>query len=87
MGYYHMQVHPSGSYISTVISSPNHTSLSFIAATFLITYLRCCNHLGILSSTAEILLFNLVFYDRVTLVSVSTLKPLLRIIGALLLKP
>ena len=36
---------------------------------------RCCNPPDILSSTAEILLFNLVFYDRVTPVSVSTLKP------------
>ena len=46
----------------------------------------CCNHLGILSSMAEILLFNSVFHDRVTPVSVSTLKPLLRIIGVLPLK-
>jgi len=35
---------------------------------------------------AEILLFDLVFYDRVTPVSVSTLKSLLRVIGAILLK-
>jgi len=48
---------------------------------------QCCNHLGIPSSMAEILLFNLVFHDGVTLVSVSTLKPLLRIIGVLPLKP
>jgi len=48
---------------------------------------RCCNHLGILSSTVEILLFNLVFHDRVTPVSVSTLKPPLRVIGVLPLKP
>jgi len=32
---------------------------------------------------AEILLFNLVFYDGVTPVSVSTLKPLLGVIGVL----
>ena len=47
----------------------------------------CCNHLGILSSMAEILLFNSVFHDRVTPVSVSTLKPLLGIIEVLPLKP
>jgi len=35
----------------------------------------------------EILLFNLVFYDGVTPVSVSTLKPLLGVIEALPLKP
>ena len=47
---------------------------------------QCCNHPGILSSTAEIILFNLVFHDRVTPVSVSTLKPLLGVIGVLPLK-
>jgi len=35
----------------------------------------------------EIFLFDLVFYDRVTPVSVSILKPLLRVIEALPLKP
>ena len=34
----------------------------------------------------EILLFNSVFYDRVTPISVSTLKPPLGVIGAILLK-
>ena len=34
-----------------------------------------CNPLGIPSSIVGILLFNLVFHDRVTPVSVSTLKP------------
>ena len=34
----------------------------------------------------EILLFNLVFHNGVTPVSVSTLKPLLRVIGAIPLK-
>jgi len=34
-----------------------------------------------------ILLFNLVFYDGVTPVSVSTLKPLLRVIEVLPIKP
>ena len=33
-----MQAHPSGNYIPTVISSPNYTSLSSIAAIFLTTY-------------------------------------------------
>ena len=46
----------------------------------------CCNYPDILSSTAEILLFNLVFHDGVTPVSVSTLKPLLGVIGVLPLK-
>ena len=36
---------------------------------------------------AEILLFDLVFYDGVTLVSVSILKPPLGVIGAIPLKP
>jgi len=48
---------------------------------------QCCNHLGILSSMAEILLFNLVFHDGVTPVSVSTLKPPLGVIGVFSLKP
>ena len=34
----------------------------------------------------EILLFDLVFYGRVTLVNVSTLKPPLRVIGVIPLK-
>ena len=49
-----MQVHPSGNYIPTVISSSNYTSPPFMA---------------------EILLFDLVFHDRVAPISVSTLKP------------
>jgi len=36
---------------------------------------------------AEILLFDLVFHDGVTSVSVEILKPPLRVIGALSLKP
>jgi len=48
---------------------------------------QCCNHPGIPSSTAKILLFNSVFYNGVTPVSISTLKPLLGVIGALPLKP
>ena len=34
-----MQVHLSGNYISTVILSPNYTSLPSMAATFLATHL------------------------------------------------
>ena len=48
---------------------------------------QCCNHLSIPSSMAEIFLFNLVFYDGVTPVSVLTLKLPLRVIGAIPLKP
>ena len=48
---------------------------------------QCCNPPDILSSTAEILLFNSVFHDGVTPVSVSTLKPPLGAIGILPLKP
>ena len=46
-----------------------------------------CNHLGIPSSMAEILLSNSVFHDKVIPVSVLTLKPLLGVIGVLPLKP
>jgi len=45
-----------------------------------------CNYPDILSSTAEILLFDSVFHDGVTPVSVSTLKPPLGVIEALPLK-
>ena len=48
---------------------------------------QCCNYLGILSSMAEILLFNSVFHDGVTPVSISTLKPLLGVIRVFPLKP
>jgi len=34
-----MQVYLSGNYIPTMISSPNYTSLSSTAATFLVIYL------------------------------------------------
>jgi len=40
-----------------------------------------------LPSMVEILLFNLVFHNRVTPISVSTLKPPLGVIGVLPLKP
>jgi len=48
---------------------------------------QCCNPPDIPSSMAEILLFNSVFHDRVTSVSVSTLKPPLGAIGVFPLKP
>jgi len=48
---------------------------------------QCCNHLGIPSFIVEILLFNSVFHDGVTPVSVSTLKPPLGVIEVLPLKP
>ena len=75
----HMQVHPSGNYISIVISSPNYTSPPFLQHALW----QYCNYLDISSSTVEILLFNSVFHDGVTPVSISTLKPLLGVIGAL----
>jgi len=78
-----MQVYLSGNYISAVISSSNYTSPPFLQHALW----QCCNYLGIPSSTAEILLFDLVFHDGVTPVSVSTLKPLLGVIGALPLEP
>ena len=71
-----MQVHLSRNNIPIVKSSPKHTSLPFSQHILW----RCCNHPGIPSSMAEILLFNSVFHDGVTSVSVSTLKPLLRVI-------
>ena len=46
-----------------------------------------CNHPDILSSIVEILLFNSVFHDGVTPISVSILKPPLGVIGVLPLKP
>ena len=79
----HMQVHLSRNNVPAVKLPPNHTSLPFLQHVLW----RCYNPLGIPSSTAGILLFNLVFYDGVTPVSVSTLKPLLRVIGVLPMKP
>ena len=84
----HIQVHLFGNNVPAVKPPPNHTSLSSTAATFLTTCLMAVlQPLDILSSMAEILLFNLVFHDRVTPVSVSTLKPPLGAIGVLPLKP
>ena len=79
----HMQAYPSGNYIPIVISSPNHISLPFSQHVLW----QCCNPLSILSSMVEILLFNLVFHDGVTSVSISTLKPPLGVIGVLPLNP
>ena len=84
----HMQVHLSRNYISVVKSPPNIQARLPWQPPFLQHILWWCyNHLDILFSMAEILLFNSVFYNRVTPVSVSTLKPLLRVIEVLLLKP
>ena len=77
-----MQAYPSGNYISTVISFPNYTSLSFLQHILW----WCCNPLSILFSMVKILLFNSVFYDGVTPVSISTLKPRLGVIEVLPLK-
>ena len=78
-----MQVHLSGNNVPVVEPPLNYTSPPFSQH----VSWQCCNHLDILSSMAEILLFNSVFHDGVTPVSVSTLKPLLGVIGVLLLKP
>ena len=51
------------------------------------TLWQCCNHPGILSLMVEILLFDSVFHDEVIPVSVSMLKPPLRVIEAIPLKP
>ena len=84
----HMQVHLSRNNIPTVKPPPNIQAHLPQQPSFSQHVLeQCCNPPGILSSIVGILLFNSVFHDRVTPVSVSTLKPLLRIIGVLLLKP
>ena len=86
----HMQVHSPINDIPAVILIPNYTSPPSIMAIFLITHLIAVLQLSgysIPSSTAEILLFNLVFHDGVTPISVSILKPPLRVIGVLPLKP
>jgi len=70
-----------------VISSSNYTSLPSIAATYLATCL-----IAVLQPSRYFVFysgdtpFDLVFHDGVTPVSVSTLKPSLRVIGAILLK-
>ena len=72
-----MQVHLSGNNVPTVKPLLNHTSPPSIAATFLATYLMVVLQPSRYS----------IFHDGVTPVSVSTLKPLLGVIGVLPLKP
>jgi len=83
----HMQVHLSGNYITAVKSPSNiQACLPWWPPFSQHVLWQCCNHLGILSSMAEILLSNSVFHEQVTPISVSTLKPLLGVIKVLLLK-
>jgi len=72
-----MQVHLSGNYIPTVESPPKHTSPPSMVATFLTTHLMV-----VLQPSGYS-----VFHSGDTPVSVSTLKPLLRVIGVFPLKP
>ena len=81
------QVHSSRNYIPIVISSPSYTSLHSMAATFLAICLTAVlQPSGYSIFYSRNTPFNLVFHDRVTPVSVSTLKPLLGIIEIILLK-
>ena len=73
-----MQVHPFGNYIPSVISSPNYISLPSTVAIFLAIHLMAVLQLS-RYSMVEILLFDSVFHNRVTSVSVSTLKSSLRV--------
>ena len=73
----HMQVYLLGNYIPTVLSSSNYTSLPFTAAIFLTTHLM---------AVLQPFRYS-VFHRRDTPVSVSTLKPPLRVIETILLKP
>ena len=82
-----MQVHLSGNHISAGILSLNYISLLSMMAIFLQhTSQQWCIHPGILSFIMEVLLTDLVFYGRVTPISVLTLKSPLSVIGAKLLK-
>ena len=83
----HIQVHLSGNNIPVAKPPPNQAHLPQQPPFSQHISWRCYNPLDIPSSTVEILLFNLVFHDRVIPVSVSTLKPLLGAIGVLPLKP
>jgi len=77
------KLHPHGEVISKTYKPAFHSGhLSHNTS-----YGSAAIILGIPSSTAEILLFNSVFHDGITPVSVSILKPLLGIIGVLPLKP
>jgi len=75
--WYHIQVHLSKNNVSTVKLPLNYTSPPSMVATFLATYL-----IAVLQPSRYS-----VFHDRVTPISVSTLKPLLGAIGVLPLKP
>jgi len=72
-----MQVQLSRNNIPMVKLPPNHTSPPSTVAIFLATHLMAVLQLSGYS----------VFHGRDTPVSVSTLKPLLRVIGVLPLKP
>ena len=81
------QVYLSGKHITTVYFLPTIKAHLPWQPPFLQHILRqCCNYLDISSSTVEILLFDSVFHDRVTPVSISTLKPPLGVIRAIPLK-
>ena len=80
-----MQVHPSGNYIYTVISSPNYTSLPFTVATFLATYLMVVmqsSGYSIFHNRDTPIQFGLLWWSY-TPISISTLKTLLRVIGVI----
>ena len=75
------QVHLSGKHISMVHSlSTIKACLPWWPPFSQHASWQWCNHLGIPSFMTEILLFNSVFHGGVTPVSVSTLKPPLRVI-------
>ena len=82
-----MQAHPSRNYISTVISSPNYTSLPSTVATFLTTHLMAVlqpSRYSVFHSGNTPIQLSLPY--GVTPVSVSILKLLLRVIEVLPLK-
>ena len=83
-----MQVHLSRNNVPTVEPPLNHTSSPSMVATFhatcLMAVLQPSRYSVFHDGDTPI---HSVFYDGVTLVSVSTLKPLLGVIGVLPLKP
>ena len=83
-----MQVHLSGNNIPAVEPPLNHTSppstVAIFLATCLMVVLQPSGYSVLHSGDIPI---HLVFHDGVTSVSVSTLKPLLGVIGVLPLKP
>ena len=83
-----MQVHLSGNYIPVVVSPPKYTSPPSTVAIFLITHLIVVLQLsGYSIFHSRNTPIQLSFPYRVTPVSISILKPLLGVIGVLLLKP